>query len=82
MRAILESRARPGTRLPSSRKLALTLGLSRMTVTLVYQELVSLGYLETRPRSGLAVAATVPVVTVILYVAAVEVPAAFETVIV
>lgn len=60
VRAVLESRARPGTQLPSSRKLARALGLSRMTVTLVYQELVSLGYLETRPRSGIEVAATVP----------------------
>lgn len=60
VRAILESRARPGTRLPSGRKLATALGISRMTVTLVYQELVSQGYLETMPRSGIAVAATVP----------------------
>ncbi|RMC32076.1 PLP-dependent aminotransferase family protein [Paracoccus alkanivorans] len=60
VRAILESRARPGTRLPSSRLLARSLGISRMTVTLVYQELVSQGYLETLPRSGIAVAATVP----------------------
>lgn len=60
VRAILESRARPGTRLPSSRRLAAALGLSRMTVTLVYQELVSQGYLEALPRSGIAVAATVP----------------------
>ncbi|RQP07134.1 MAG: PLP-dependent aminotransferase family protein [Paracoccus sp. BP8] len=60
VRAILETRARPGTRLPSSRGLAETLGISRMTVTLVYQELISQGYLETRPRSGIMVAATVP----------------------
>ena len=60
VRAILESGARPGTRLPSSRKLAEALGLSRMTVTLVYQELVGQGYLETLPRSGVAVAATAP----------------------
>lgn len=60
VRAILESRARPGTLLPSSRKLAQTLGLSRMTVTLVYQELVSQGYLETAPRSGVMIAGTVP----------------------
>ncbi|ABL69745.1 PLP-dependent aminotransferase family protein [Paracoccus denitrificans] len=60
VRAILETRARPGTRLPSSRGLADTLGISRMTVTLVYQELISQGYLETRPRSGIMVAATVP----------------------
>ena len=60
VRAVLESRARPGTRLPSSRSLASALGISRMTVTLVYQDLVSQGYLETLPRSGIAVAATVP----------------------
>lgn len=60
VRAILESRARPGSRLPSSRKMGEALGISRMTVTLVYQELVSQAYLETIPRSGVAVAATVP----------------------
>lgn len=60
VRAILASRARPGTRLPSGRKLARALGISRMTVTLVYQDLVSQGYLETAPRSGIAVAETVP----------------------
>lgn len=60
VRAILETRARPGTRLPSTRRLADALNVSRMTVTLVYQELVSQGYLETLPRSGVAVAATVP----------------------
>ncbi|WP_134682327.1 PLP-dependent aminotransferase family protein [Paracoccus ravus] len=60
VRAILEIHARPGTRLPSSRRLAEALGISRLTVTLVYQELVSQGYLETMPRSGIAVAATVP----------------------
>ncbi|MCA8881866.1 MAG: PLP-dependent aminotransferase family protein [Rhodobacteraceae bacterium] len=60
VRAILESRARPGARLPSSRRLAESRGISRMTVTLVYQELISQGYLEAIPRSGVAVAATVP----------------------
>ncbi|ARC37366.1 PLP-dependent aminotransferase family protein [Paracoccus yeei] len=60
VRAVLETRSRPGVRLPSSRKLARALGISRMTVTLVYQNLVSQGYLETLPRSGIAIAATVP----------------------
>ncbi|WP_347268208.1 PLP-dependent aminotransferase family protein [Paracoccus sp. (in: a-proteobacteria)] len=60
VRAILETRAQPGTRLPSSRGLAGSLGISRMTVTLVYQELISQGYLETRARSGIMVAETVP----------------------
>ncbi|WP_233253332.1 GntR family transcriptional regulator [Paracoccus binzhouensis] len=40
VRAILETRARPGTRLPSSRGLADSLGLSRMTVTLVYPHIL------------------------------------------
>ena len=60
VQAILETRALPGTRLPSSRALADSLGISRMTVTLVYQDLVGQGYLETRPRSGIMVANTVP----------------------
>lgn len=60
VRAILEGRTSPGTRLPSSRKLAEALGISRMTVTLVYQELVGQGYLATLPRSGVAVADTAP----------------------
>ena len=60
VRAILVSRAKPGVRLPSSRQLAQALKISRMTVTLVYQELVSQGYLEALPRSGMAVASTVP----------------------
>lgn len=60
VRALLETRAPVGTRLPSSRALARALGISRTTVTLVYQELVGQGYLEPRPRSGIVVAATVP----------------------
>lgn len=57
---ILDTRAQPGTRLPSSRKLAGHLGLSRLTVTLVYQDLVVQGYLEAVPRSGVMVSACVP----------------------
>ncbi len=58
--AILESRSPPGTRLPSTRELAEGVDVSRMTVTLVYAELVALGYIESRPRSGFVVADTVP----------------------
>lgn len=58
--AILERSVLAGTRLPSSRALAGALGLSRMTVTLVYQELVAQGYLEARPRSGFVVARDAP----------------------
>jgi len=42
-----------GARLPSSRELALELGLSRNTVNTAYQELVAEGFLVARPRSGL-----------------------------
>jgi GntR family transcriptional regulator/MocR family aminotransferase len=41
--------------LPSSRDLAQALGLSRNTVTAVYQQLVDEAYLESRPRSGVFV---------------------------
>ena len=60
VRAVLETRARPGTRLPSTRALAAQLSISRMTVTLVYQELCAQGYIEPMPRSGFAVADSVP----------------------
>ncbi|MEM7439680.1 MAG: PLP-dependent aminotransferase family protein [Pseudomonadota bacterium] len=54
--SILARRFLPGERLPSSRKLAKHLGISRITVTLSYQELVADGYLATRARSGFFVA--------------------------
>lgn len=60
VQAILDTRARPGTPMPSTRELARELSISRMTVTLVYQDLVGMGYLETVPRSGVVVADTVP----------------------
>lgn len=58
--AILSRRFLPGERLPSSRKLAKHLGISRITVTLSYQELVADGYLSTRSRSGFFVADDAP----------------------
>lgn len=58
--ALLRSRARPGTRLPSTRALADQLGISRMTVTLVYQELAAQGYLQPLARSGFVVADSMP----------------------
>ncbi|MCP5087191.1 MAG: PLP-dependent aminotransferase family protein [Rhodobacteraceae bacterium] len=59
--AILSRRLQPGERLPSSRKLAEHLKISRITVTLSYQELVADGYLSTRSRSGYFVADGAPV---------------------
>ncbi len=59
--AILAGRVQIGDRLPSSRKLASHLKISRITVTLAYQELVADGYLASRDRSGFFVAETAPV---------------------
>lgn len=41
-----------GKKLPSSRELAASLHVSRSTTQLAYEQLVSEGYLEARPRSG------------------------------
>jgi len=46
--SILSGRLRVGDRLPSSRKLARHLAISRITVTLAYQELTADGYLARR----------------------------------
>ena len=59
--AIVSGTILPGARMPSSRKLAEYLKISRLTVTLAYQELVSQGYLEVRSRSAYYVAKTPPV---------------------
>ena len=57
---ILSGRLLPGERMPSSRKLAERLGVSRITVTLAYTELVSNDYLDARGRSGYFVSANAP----------------------
>lgn len=49
-------RLRSGARLPSSRNLALELGVSRVTTTAVYEQLIAEGYLEGRRGSGVYVA--------------------------
>lgn len=58
--AILSGRFLPGERLPSSRKLAQHLKISRITVTLAYQELVADGYLSSSSRSGFFVSEDAP----------------------
>ena len=50
--AILEGNIPQGEPLPSSRKMAQLLGVSRNTVVLTYQALVDDGYLDARERSG------------------------------
>lgn len=60
--AILAGRLHPGDKLPSSRKLAAHLGISRITVTLAYNELVSDDYITSATRSGFFVSETAPTV--------------------
>ncbi|MDR9393200.1 MAG: PLP-dependent aminotransferase family protein [Roseovarius sp.] len=57
---ILSGRFRKGEKLPSSRKLARHLGVSRITVTLAYTELQANDYLESRDRSGYFVSRNAP----------------------
>ena len=45
--AILQGRLKPEQKLPSSRTLAESLGISRITVTQCYDQLTGEGYLET-----------------------------------
>lgn len=58
--AVLDGRMLPGARLPSTRKLADYLKISRLTVTLAYQELVGQGYLAATARSGYLVSDAAP----------------------
>lgn len=59
--AILSKRLAAGSKLPSSRKLANYLKVSRITVTQAYQELVSQGYLSANARSAYHVSLNAPV---------------------
>jgi GntR family transcriptional regulator / MocR family aminotransferase len=58
---ILSGRFHRGEKLPSSRKLAAHLGISRITVTLSYTELLANDYLTSRDRSGYFVSENAPV---------------------
>ncbi|UWQ63095.1 PLP-dependent aminotransferase family protein [Leisingera caerulea] len=58
---ILSGRFQVGEKLPSSRKLAAHLGISRITVTLAYTELLANDYLTSRGRSGYFVSENAPV---------------------
>jgi GntR family transcriptional regulator/MocR family aminotransferase len=57
---ILSGRFRKGEKLPSSRKLAAHLGVSRITVTLALTELQASDYLQSRDRSGYYVSENAP----------------------
>ncbi|HAI32838.1 MAG TPA: PLP-dependent aminotransferase family protein, partial [Thalassospira sp.] len=58
--AILDGRLHPGERLPASRDLARSLGISRNTVVASFDLLTSEGYIETRVGAGSFVASTLP----------------------
>src|SRR6056297_1881559 len=57
---ILAGRFRRGEKLPSTRRLAQHLGVSRITVTLAYTELLANDYLTSRGRSGYFVSDNAP----------------------
>jgi GntR family transcriptional regulator/MocR family aminotransferase len=59
-RAILDGIVTPGTRVPSSRALAVDLGVSRTTTLLAVQQLQAEGYLTARRGSGTSVAVELP----------------------
>ena len=58
--SILIGRLTAGDRVPSTRSLADSLGISRSTVTHSYDQLISEGYLETAIGSGTSVSAQLP----------------------
>ncbi|MEL6521985.1 MAG: PLP-dependent aminotransferase family protein [Pseudomonadota bacterium] len=57
---ILSGRFRPGEKLPSTRRLARHLGVSRITVTLAYTELQANDYVTSTGRSGYFISSGAP----------------------
>ncbi|HEX4441842.1 MAG TPA: PLP-dependent aminotransferase family protein [Thermoanaerobaculia bacterium] len=62
--AILDRRLRAGQRLPSTRSLAVELGVSRIPVLNAFEQLLAEGYFESRVGSGTFVAQSLPDVAV------------------
>ena len=58
--AIETGRVVQGTRLPSTRSLARSLGVSRNTVLAAYEELASRGFVRSRPGAGMYVCVPAP----------------------
>lgn len=58
--AILQGHLTPGTRLPSTRALALELNLSRNTVSLAYEQLLAEGYVKGKIGAGTFVSRNLP----------------------
>lgn len=59
-KAILDGGLRAGQRLPSTRVLAVELGISRIPVLSAYEQLLAEGYLESRVGSGTVVSRSLP----------------------
>ena len=59
-KAIVDGRLRTGQRVPSTRVLALELGISRMPVLNAYSQLLAEGYFESRVGSGTVVSRSLP----------------------
>ncbi len=57
---ILDNRLRSGDHVPASRVLSEQLGVSRNTVILAYEQLLSEGYIESRPNVGTFVSSNLP----------------------
>src|SRR5215831_18573694 len=62
--AIVERRLKAGDRLPSTRSLAVELGVSRIPVLNAFEQLLAEGYFESRVGSGTFVAQSLPDVAV------------------
>lgn len=58
--AILTGQLRPGERLPSTRALAIELGISRLPAVSAFEQLLHEGYIEGRQGSGSFVKETIP----------------------
>ena len=60
LRAIADGRLRPGQRVPSTRRMARELNVSRITVLWAYEQLTAEGYLQTARGSGAVIARSIP----------------------
>src|SRR2546421_10107255 len=60
LRAILTGQLVAGTKLPSTRHMAIELGVSRNTVLIAFEQLLAEGYLESKARSGTFVTHSLP----------------------
>jgi len=58
--AIVDSRLRPGQRIPSTRVLASEIGVSRFPVLNAYAQLLAEGYFESRVGAGTVVSSSLP----------------------